>query len=160
MGGAIAPVFLAVETRFKAAIRSSGGLHLRYDLPEVDGLHFAPRVNVPVLMLNGRYDYFRPKDSSQLPLFHFLGTPDKAKKHVVFEAGHGILPHKEEVRESLDWLDKYLGPVRRNGVTVRSAIDCLVAVVASERGCYLLARDRDLRRIVESGILPISLWPS
>ena len=41
-----------------------------------------------------------------------LGTRDQDKKHVIYEAGHD-LPHKEEVRESLDWLDKYLGPVRR-----------------------------------------------
>ena len=37
----------------------------------------------------------------------------KDKKHVIYESGHGSLPHGEEVRESLDWLDKYLGPVRR-----------------------------------------------
>jgi len=33
------------------------------------------------------------------------------KKHVVYEAGHCNLPQQEEVRESLNWLDKYLGPV-------------------------------------------------
>jgi predicted nucleic acid-binding protein len=46
------------------------------------------------------------------PLFHFLGTPCKDKKQVVYEDGHGAFP-PEAVRESLDWLDKYLGPVRR-----------------------------------------------
>ncbi len=81
---------------------------------EVHLLNFAPRVNVPVLMLNGRYDDFFQLESSQLPLFRLLGTPDKDKKHVIYEAGHGDLPHKEEIREILDWLDKYLGPVRRN----------------------------------------------
>ena len=113
-GGALAPVLLAVETGFKAAILSSGGFYLRYDLPEVDGLNFAPRVNTLVLMLNGQYDDIFPLELSQLPLFRLLGTPDKDKKHVIYEAGHGDLPHREEVRESLDWLDKYLGPVRRN----------------------------------------------
>jgi len=113
-GGSMASVLLAVETRFKAAILASGGFFLRYELPEVNELNFAPRVRVPVLMLNGRYDDFFPLESSQLPLFHFLGTPDKDKKHVIYEAGHGGYPYKEVVRESLDWLDKYLGPVRRN----------------------------------------------
>jgi hypothetical protein len=65
-------------------------------------------------MLNGRYDDYFPLESSQLPLFHFLGTAEEDKKHVIYEAGHSDLPSKDVVRESLDWLDKYLGPVRRN----------------------------------------------
>jgi hypothetical protein len=32
---------------------------------------------------------------------------------VVYDTGHADLPHREEIRESLDWLDKYLGPVKR-----------------------------------------------
>jgi hypothetical protein len=51
---------------------------------------------------------------SQLPLFRRLGTPDEDKKHVIYEAGHGGYPDREMIRESLDWLDKYLAPVRRN----------------------------------------------
>jgi dienelactone hydrolase len=112
-GGQIAPVLLAVESRFKAAILSSGGLMLRRDPPEVDRLNFVTHVKTPVLMLNGRYDASFPLESSQLPLFHLLGTPDKDKRHMIYDAGHGNLPRRQEIRESLDWLDKYLGPVRR-----------------------------------------------
>ncbi|PYQ16638.1 MAG: hypothetical protein DMF80_04335, partial [Acidobacteria bacterium] len=111
-GAQLAPVFLAVDGRFKAAILTRGGFQLRRDLPEVDRLNFAPRMSTPTLMLNGRYDDYFPLASSQLPLFRLLGTADRDKKHVVFEAGHGNFPRTEEVRESLDWLDKYLGPVR------------------------------------------------
>lgn len=50
--------------------------------------------------------------------------------------------------------------LRKRGKTIRSTIDCLIAVLAEENGCYLLARDRDLRVIVDSGILRLSLWPS
>ena len=64
-------------------------------------------------MLNGRYDSLSPVETSQLPLFRRLATPEKDKRYVVYDAGHGALPHGEEVRETLDWLDKYLGPVRR-----------------------------------------------
>ena len=32
---------------------------------------------------------------------------------MLYEAGHADLPHREEVRETLDWLDKYMGPVRQ-----------------------------------------------
>ena len=90
------------------------GFWLRDELPEAHQLNFAPRVRTPVLMLNGRYDDFFPLEASQLPLFHLLGTPDEDKKHVLFEKGHGNLDPRDEIRESLDWLDKYLGPVRHN----------------------------------------------
>jgi hypothetical protein len=67
-----------------------------------------------VLMLNGRYDNtFFPLESSQRPLFHFLGTPGNDKKHVIYEGAHGAFPRPDAVRECLDWLDRYLGPVSR-----------------------------------------------
>jgi len=96
------------------AILTSAGFQLRDDLPEADSFNFAPSVKIPVLMLNGRYDDYFPLELSQRPLFHALGTPDKDKRHVIYDCcGHGDLPHKSEVRETLDWLDKYLGPVKR-----------------------------------------------
>ncbi|HSF18641.1 MAG TPA: dienelactone hydrolase family protein, partial [Vicinamibacteria bacterium] len=113
-GGAMATVLLAVENRFKTAILSSGGFYLSDALPEVYQLNFAPRVRIPVLMLNGRYDELFPLESSQLPMFHLLGASAVDKKHVIYEAGHEDFPRKEFVREILDWLDKYLGPVRRS----------------------------------------------
>ncbi len=112
LGAQLAPVFLALDRRFEAAILTRGGLQLRRDLPEVDRLNFAPRVTTPVLMLNGRYDDYFPFESSQLPLFRLLGTPDTDKKHVVYEAGHGNFPRMEEAREIIDWLERYLGPAR------------------------------------------------
>ena len=111
-GGATGPILLAVENRFRAAILGSGGLEFQKALPEADQINFVPRVNVPVLMLNGRYDHFFPVESSQVPLYRLLGTPEKDKKHVLYETGHAP-PRKEVIRESLDWLDKYLGPVKR-----------------------------------------------
>jgi pimeloyl-ACP methyl ester carboxylesterase len=102
----------AVEKRIKTAILLWGGLQLTVEyLPEGDPFHFAPHVTIPVLMLNGRYDTSFPVDSSQIPLFQLLGTPAKDKKHVIYEGGHGFFPRPEAVRECLDWLDRYLGPV-------------------------------------------------
>ena len=99
---------------FKAAILLSGGLHLAiHYLPEVDPFNFVRHVTIPVLMLNGRYDDTFPLESSQHPLFHFLGTPAKDKKHVIYEGGHGAFPRPDAVRQCLDWLDKYLGTPRR-----------------------------------------------
>jgi serine/threonine protein kinase/dienelactone hydrolase len=102
----------AIEKRIKVAILSSGGLPPKHDLPEVDPLNFVSRVKIPVLMLSGRYDDEWPLESSQLPLFRFLGTPSSDKRQVIYEGGHCVFPRPAAVRECLDWLDKYLGPVR------------------------------------------------
>jgi formylglycine-generating enzyme required for sulfatase activity/dienelactone hydrolase len=113
LGAHRGPIFLAVERRFQVAILRAGGLWLPGYPPEADAVNFAPRVRIPVLMVNGRYDATFPLEASQLPLFRMLGTPATDKKHVIYEAGHGDFPYQEEVRETLDWLDKYLGPVQR-----------------------------------------------
>jgi hypothetical protein len=51
-------------------------------------------------MLSGRYDFFFPVDASQKPMFDLLGTPEKHKRHVLFDTGHGI-PRLEMIRETL-----------------------------------------------------------
>jgi formylglycine-generating enzyme required for sulfatase activity/dienelactone hydrolase/predicted Ser/Thr protein kinase len=107
-----APIFLTVENRIKAAILVGGGFQFDQTLPEVDVINFITRLKIPVLMLNGRYDSFTPMDSSQVPYFRFLGTPEKDKRHIIYDSGH-VPPRKEFIRETLDWLDKYLGPVKR-----------------------------------------------
>ena len=50
--------------------------------------------------------------------------------------------------------------LRRRGVTVRSTIDCLIAVIAEENGCNVLSRDRDLRTVLGSGLLKARSWRS
>jgi pimeloyl-ACP methyl ester carboxylesterase len=77
----------------------------------VDQLNFAPRVKVPVLMLNGRFDFIFPVGTSQEPLFRLLGTPNEHKRRVIYGTGHDI-PRNELIKETLDWLDRYLGPVK------------------------------------------------
>jgi len=66
---------------------------------------------MPVLMLNGRYDSVLPVDKSQKPMFKLLGTPEKDKRHILFDSGH--LPREYVNEETLKWMDRYLGPVRR-----------------------------------------------
>ena len=110
-GAGAAPRLVAVETRIKAAILVSGGSWEKVP-PAVDPWNFAPRFKVPVLMLNGKDDFGFPLETSQLPLFRQLGTPEKDKKHVLFDGGHAsLLTRLEMVKEALDWLDRYLGPV-------------------------------------------------
>jgi hypothetical protein len=66
---------------------------------------------VPVLLLDGRFDFFFPIDTSQLPMFQVLGVPNAQKRRVVYDTAHNI-PRHELIRETLDWLYRYLGPVR------------------------------------------------
>jgi len=110
-GACMGAIFLAVETRFKTAVLLSPGFYLQERLPEVDQINFAPRVKVPVLMLNGRFDFMFPPEISQEPMFQLLGTPAKDKRHMLYDTGHDI-PQNEEIKETLNWLDRYLGPVK------------------------------------------------
>jgi len=110
---ALAPLALALDNRLKAAVLLDGGIYLEGSPPEVDAVNFAPRVRVPVLMLNGRFDYVFPAETSQEILFRLLGTSVPEKRHVMFATAHDVAFFRNDVvRETLAWLDKYLGPVR------------------------------------------------
>jgi dipeptidyl aminopeptidase/acylaminoacyl peptidase len=112
MGAYGGPIVAAVDPRFRAVVLVAGGLASGPRPPEVDPFHFAPRVSAPVLLINGRHDFGFPLEESQKPLFRLLGTPPELKRHYVFEGGH-VPPRWQEVaRETLDWLDRHLGPVR------------------------------------------------
>jgi len=64
-----------------------------------------------------------------------------------------------------DGIDTYLRAaelhreLQARGVTIRSSIDCLVVAAAEAHGCRLLFRDRDLERIVGSGLAAVLRWP-
>ena len=110
-GASTAIPLLVMEERLKAAVLYSGGLPYRALPIEGDAIDYVPRVTLPVLMLNGAYDYIFPLESKQNPMFELLGTPAEHKRHVVFEAGHTPLPRSQVIQESLAWLDRYLGPI-------------------------------------------------
>ena len=105
----LAPIFLATEPRLSLAVVYMGGFYLQPSLPEADAVNFAPHVKTPVLMLNGRFDYFFPTATSQEPLFKFFGTPPEHKRRVVYEASHNI-PRNEMIKEVVNWMEKYWGP--------------------------------------------------
>jgi len=110
-GSTQAPIMISMESRIKAAVLVAGGFDPSTTLPEADPLNFATHVKAPVLVLNGRYDYGYPTETSQKPMFRLLGTPPRNKRHVVFEAGH-IPPNNLMMTEILEWLDRYQGLVR------------------------------------------------
>jgi eukaryotic-like serine/threonine-protein kinase len=110
-GADMGPIMVALENRIKTAVLVGGCLDDDRPMPEADQFNFAPRATVPILMANGRYDYDCPVESNQDPMFRFLGTPTKDKRHVLFESGH-VPPNDLLIKEVLDWLDRYLGPVK------------------------------------------------
>jgi cephalosporin-C deacetylase-like acetyl esterase len=111
-GAEIAPLFLAVEPRISLAVLYVAGFNRQPSLPEADPVNFAPRVKVPVLMLNGRFDFFYPTATSQEPMFKLLGTPAEHKRRVVYESSHRI-PRNEMIKEVVEWMEKYWGPPTR-----------------------------------------------
>ena len=110
-GASVGPRLLGLEHRVKVAVLVGGGLDPEQEPPEIDPINFAPRATVPVLMINGKYDFDTPLNTLQIPLFRLLGTSPKDKRHVLFDAGH-VPPRNEVIKETLDWLDHYLGPVK------------------------------------------------
>jgi serine/threonine protein kinase/dienelactone hydrolase len=109
-GAVLGGLIPAVETRIKVNILALGGLDFQESLPEVHIVNFLPRVKQPSLMLNGRYDFFFPVDSNQEPFFRLLGSRKDQKKHLIYDTGHTI-PRNELIKETLNWLDQYLGTV-------------------------------------------------
>lgn len=94
---------------------------------------------------------------------------------VVAEVFHGLKSDKgrddlADLFREMDFLeprgiDLYLEAakpyrdLRGRGITIRSTIDCLIAVLAEANRCWLLARDADLGRIVDSGLVDVRRWP-
>ena len=109
--GAILP---ALEDRFQASILIGGGFDLinARPRPEASELTYVTRVKVPTLMINGRYDSYFNYEASIKPMFDMLGTPDEHKELKLYETDH-IPPKNDFIRDTLAWLDKYLGPVKQ-----------------------------------------------
>jgi eukaryotic-like serine/threonine-protein kinase len=105
-GGAMGGLMPAVEPRIKVSALYVAGLDFEPARPEVDPINFLPRIRIPTLMINGRYDFFFPLETSQVPMFRMLGTPLDQKRHVVEEGSH-FVPRPRLIQEVLSWLDRY-----------------------------------------------------
>lgn len=111
-GARLGLILLAQEPRIRSAVLAAGGLSPENKPVEIDEINFAPRVHVPTLMLNGRYDLFYPAETNQSLLFRALGIPPADKRYVLFDIGH-VPFQQQEMKETLDWFDRYLGLVNR-----------------------------------------------
>ena len=95
-----------------AAVLLDGGLAAGSLRPEITPAGYAPRVRIPILMVNGSYDATYQLESSQKPLFALLGSSAENKLHVRYPTGHAVftLYRNQAIHNILDWLDRYLGP--------------------------------------------------
>ena len=109
------PMYAVGEHRLKAAVLVDAGLYLDpHPMPEIDSFNFVPRFRVPTLMVNGRFDFLIPLEASQRPMFRLLGAPEKDKRIVFWEGSHGDVQPAYPIvtKETLEWFDRYLGPVK------------------------------------------------
>jgi dienelactone hydrolase len=109
-GGWIGCIIPAVEEHLKVNILVAGGLGpIIVARPEVNPINYVTRVRIPTLMLNGMYD--SRIDDRIKPMLDLLGTPREHKRLILYETDH-IPPRAEYIKETLAWLDRYLGPVK------------------------------------------------
>ena len=112
-GGLWASAMPAIDERVKVLISCLHGLLVtRTDIPELSQKNFVIRNKVPTLLLNGKYDMHYSYENQVKPMFDLLGTPANNKRLVIYETDH-FIPANELVKESLGWLDKYLGKVQK-----------------------------------------------
>jgi formylglycine-generating enzyme required for sulfatase activity len=112
-GGENGAIIPAVEDRIKASVLLAGGFCPQQARPEVRQINYVTRVKTPTLMINGKYDMAYSLETGIKPMFDLLGTPAKDKRLWLSESDH-IPLRNEYIKETLVWLDKYLGPVRRD----------------------------------------------
>ena len=108
-GGILGAIILAIDDRLKASVLLPGILFER-GRPEVNQINYLTRVKTPTLMLNGEYDARQPREIAKA-MFDLLGTPDEHKELKLYATDH-IPPRNEFIKETLAWLDRYLGPVK------------------------------------------------
>jgi len=104
-GGVNGPVALAQEPRLRVAVIDIGLLPDMRATPEVDPVNALPRVRVPTLMLSGEFDPIVPQDNAER-YFELIGTDAKAHRWAI--GGH-VIPRPLVIRETWEWLDRWLG---------------------------------------------------
>lgn len=112
-GASVAGILLtAVEERFGAVVFVAGGIHPTdaQSLPEVNPVNFAPRVEQPKLLVNGRHDAVFPVETTVHPLVELWPEP----KTVEVVDGPHLPPVESRVPIINGWLDEIMGPTTGN----------------------------------------------
>ena len=103
-GGQVGVNILAIEDRFKTGILYVGGISLDDVREEIQPEKYAARIKIPTLLLNGRYDFYFPYQSSQLPLYNLMNLDNNKKRHVVVDYAHYVPMHIVR-EETLKWIN-------------------------------------------------------
>jgi dienelactone hydrolase len=111
-GGMWAGVYPAIDRRIKVVVSLAGGLGGLDWPPEYSQLNFAPRIERPILLEGGRYDSVFPLETSQKPLLKLFRTAEQDKHHKIYDTGHGIWSRNQPAKDEVDFLNRYLGPVK------------------------------------------------
>ncbi len=78
----------------------------------MDIVNYAPRIRIPVLMINGRYDSVLPHELSQLRLFESAWHAGRGQTPGACSTSATSRSRTANSRKEVnDWFDKYLGPV-------------------------------------------------
>jgi len=109
-GGMFGGIIPAVEPRLKASVLLGAGVD-PCGRPEACQINYLPRVKIPTLIFVGKYDPALSMETSHTPMFDLLGTPPQFKEMKIYPAAH-VPPRNEVIKETLIWLDRYLGPVK------------------------------------------------
>jgi class 3 adenylate cyclase/dienelactone hydrolase len=123
LGSIVGPTLASREPRIASMILWSGGFPAFADAGSaLDLVTAVKHVDIPVLMLNGRFDLVFPLETNQVPFFEMLATPAANKRHVVYEAGHFAFPLGDAIRENVAWLDRHLGPTGLDQALIPAAM--------------------------------------
>ncbi|MGD8869905.1 MAG: SUMF1/EgtB/PvdO family nonheme iron enzyme, partial [Gemmatimonadales bacterium] len=112
--GAEIAVPIAIEKRFKALVLVGGAFDAKWRgsyPPEASPWSFASHITTPTMLINGRRDFMHPYQTGQVPYFNAIDVPDDQKEFVVLDSGH-VPNWNDVIRYTLEWFDRYLGPVR------------------------------------------------
>ena len=109
-GGWFGGIIPAVEERLEVSVLIAAGVG-SVGRPEVNEINYLSRVRIPTLILNGKYDMDVPVETSSKPMFDLLGTRAQDKRLKLYETDHDP-PRNEIIKETLAWLDRYLGPIK------------------------------------------------
>jgi formylglycine-generating enzyme required for sulfatase activity/tRNA A-37 threonylcarbamoyl transferase component Bud32/pimeloyl-ACP methyl ester carboxylesterase len=104
-------LFAAVDERYSAVVLIGAGIDERVQptLPEAANFNFAPYIEPPKLMINGRQDEEHPWNTRALPLWNLLREP---KELVLLEGAGHHPPVEMRVSPINAFFDSTLGPVR------------------------------------------------
>jgi hypothetical protein len=102
---------LPYEQRFRVGVLWAVGFFRGPPESPVERADLVRRIRLPMLMLNGRLDAWLAIETQVKPMFDLFGAPEGDKRLVAYEVSHWPYPHNEVIKESLAWLDRYLGPV-------------------------------------------------